>query len=192
MDDDQNTLAGNTSCLLTWLFGVLFNGPHENMARLDKGGTTSMRFFVAGVPVPKGSAKAFVVKGRAVVTQDNGEKQKPWASSISWLAQQSMNGNPLMLGPVIITLVFIMPRPKAHYGTGRNSASIKENAPYWHTAKPDLDKLIRCVKDALTGVVYKDDSQVVQLDRCTKSYGPTPGVTIMVTDIHAQAVRGHQ
>ncbi len=32
-----------------------------------------------------------------------------------------------------------------------------------HTKKPDLDKLARALKDALKGVLYHDDAQVVVL-----------------------------
>ncbi len=138
-------------------------------------------FFVAGTPVPKGSAKAFVVKGRAIVTQDNGAKQKPWASAISYTAAQHKSA--LIIGPVSISVIFTMPRLKGHYGTGSKAALIKQNAPLYHTSKPDLDKLLRCVKDALTGVIWKDDSQVAIVSRLSKSYGDRPGVLITVEEL---------
>jgi len=129
-----------------------------------------IEFFVPGTPVPKGSAKAFVVKGRAVVTQDNGSKQKPWASSISYTAQQVMQGQRPFQGPIEIGLLFIMPRPKGHYGSGKNCYQIKTSSPVHHVVKPDLDKLVRCVKDALTGVVWGDDSQVCRMSDVSKQY----------------------
>jgi len=45
---------------------------------------TYRRFFVEGTPITKGSAKAFVNPrtGRAVVVQDNAERQRPWAMLI--------------------------------------------------------------------------------------------------------------
>ena len=144
-----------------------------------------IRFFVPGVPVPKGSAKAFVVKGRAVVTQDNGAKQKPWASSISYVAQQAKMeaGCGMYLGPVSIRLEFTMPRLMSHYGTGKNAGQVKATAPFWHTSKPDLDKLVRCVKDALTGVLWKDDSQVAMMPSVKKVYGDGPGVIIEIQSL---------
>lgn len=126
--------------------------------------------FVPGIPVPKGSAKAFVVKGRAIVTQDNGAKQKPWASSISYTAMQAMRFEKPVSGPVSISLTFYMPRPKGHYGSGKNSALVKDSAPQHHVSKPDLDKLCRCVLDALTGVVWNDDSQVCRMPEVEKLY----------------------
>ena len=53
-------------------------------------------------------------------------------------------------GPVLLDLTFVLPRPK----------SLPKRVSY-HLKKPDVDKLARCVLDGLTGVVYRDDSQVV-------------------------------
>ena len=52
-----------------------------------------------------------------------------------------------------LELEFVMPRPKS---TPKKStpAAIK---------RPDLDKLVRAVMDAITGVVVVDDSQIVHL-----------------------------
>lgn len=134
-------------------------------------------FFVPGVPVPKGSAKAYVNKhtGRAQVMQDNREKQKPWASAITLTAME--RGVKGTLSPVGVYLSFYMPRLKSHFGTGKNSHVVKPNAPYLHVSKPDLDKLVRCVLDALTGVAWHDDSQVFEV-HAKKIYRDQPGVLI--------------
>jgi Holliday junction resolvase RusA-like endonuclease len=47
------------------------------------------------------------------------------------------------------------------------------------TVPPDLDKQIRSILDALTGVAYGDDSQVTRI-LASKEYG-SPGVEIEVT-----------
>ena len=140
-------------------------------------------FFVPGTPIPKGSAKAFYIKalGRAVVTQDNGEKQKPWASMIAVVAQEHFPAP--IEGPVMIAVAFKMPRLKGHYGSGKNAGIVKASAPIYHTAKPDLDKLLRCVKDALTGIAWKDDSQVAIVAHLSKMYGDRPGATIKISEI---------
>lgn len=140
-------------------------------------------FFVGGVPIPKGSAKAFVVKAkktgklRAVVTQDNSERQKPWASIISVTAQEK--GVPLFQGGVELRITFHMPRPKGHYGTGKNATVLKLDAPRWPTGTPDLDKLVRLVGDSLTGIAWKDDSQIV-VTKAAKIYSETPGAVITI------------
>lgn len=138
-------------------------------------------FFVAGVPVPKGSAKAFMRPGSKfpTVMQDNRDKQKPWASAIGYTAQQS-GVQCIEHGPVAISVTFYLPRLKGHYGTGKNAGTVKLSAPTYHTSKPDLDKLLRCVKDALTGIAWKDDAQVAVVNELEKVYSSHPGALITI------------
>jgi Holliday junction resolvase RusA-like endonuclease len=57
------------------------------------------------------------------------------------------------LAPMILRAVFWLPRPK----------SLPKNVLY-HTKKPDLDNLIKACKDALSGIFFRDDSQIIHLD----------------------------
>ena len=52
--------------------------------------------------------------------------------------------------------------------------------------RPDLDKLCRACLDSLTGIVWRDDAQVVRLE-ASKGYG-APGVVIWVEPIAAREV----
>lgn len=113
-----------------------------------------IEFEVYGVPVPKGSTKAFFRPGMKypVVTHDNA-KTKPWQEAIVCAAREAGQGRPPADGPVALLLKFYMPRPK--------SAPRYVRLP---VRKPDLDKLVRCVKDGLTRAgLYRDDSQVVEV-----------------------------
>lgn len=47
------------------------------------------------------------------------------------------------------------------------------------TTKPDVDNLAKAVTDAMNGVVYEDDSQIVELV-CGKYYGAEPRVMVTV------------
>jgi len=134
-----------------------------------------IEFFVPGIPVAKGSAKAFFNKKtkRAFVTQDNLARQKPWVSLISLKAEQA--GVPLCDGPVELEMIFRMPRPKAHF----NKKGLKDNAPNWHVSTPDIDKLQRAVLDALTAILYHDDRQVCNV-RAIKQYALTPGLWLRI------------
>ena len=69
-------------------------------------------------------------------------------------------------GPVRMSLDFYL--SKGH--------TVKRLLP---TVPPDLDKLIRAVLDALTGIAYQDDAQVVEL-LTSKKYGAEPGVDISI------------
>ena len=120
-----------------------------------------VEFEVYGKPQPAGSKRAFVnpKSGRAIVTDANA-KSKPWKQEVAAVAHQAMAGRGVFTGPVRMLLEFHVARPKGHYGTGRNAAVLKGSAPRHPTSKPDVTKLIRGVEDAMTGVVYRDDSQV--------------------------------
>ena len=114
----------------------------------------NIQFTVYGKPEPQGSMKAFMRKGARfpVVTSDN-KNLKSYRQNLSVvaLAQCRAEGfNPIpKKTPVEIELTFYFSRP----------ASRSKRAAF--TVKPDLDKLMRAVGDALTGICFEDDSQIV-------------------------------
>jgi Holliday junction resolvase RusA-like endonuclease len=68
--------------------------------------------------------------------------------------------------PVQLGLEFYVCRPKTtHYGSGRNERTLNAVglASRYPTGRPDLSNLIKLAEDALTGVVWQDDDQVVRL-----------------------------
>lgn len=135
----------------------------------------TIEFRVFGIPQTKGSTKAFMRPGARypTVTNDN-VKNKGWAATVSGEAQwaaRGIKGLPLR-GPVSLTLTFHLKKPKS-YPKRRELPAIK---------KPDLDKLVRSVKDALTGVLYLDDSQVIA-HIASKRYGNQPGAEIMLMEV---------
>lgn len=141
----------------------------------------SIEFFVPGIPVAKGSAKGFCLPNsrRVIITQTNRDKQKPWASLIAVMARNA--GVTPIRGPVKLSMSFYFPRPKSHYRTGKNAHLLTDDAPAFHTSRPDGDKLTRCVWDALTGVAYLDDSQVAAWGSGEKMYSDTrPGCVIRI------------
>lgn len=146
---------------------------------------------VIGTPAPQGSHRGFVVNGRAVITQDN-KKTKPWrqdvkATALNELADR-MPWTPYD-GPVEVQISFRMPRPRYHYGTGRNSHQLKPSAPTFVDKKPDIDKLTRSTLDALTEAgVWRDDSQVASMV-LHKEYATDqpPGAHILVFPLNAVA-----
>lgn len=111
-----------------------------------------IEFVVYSDPLPKGSARAFVPKGwtRPVITSAT-KGLKDWERKIAAAAQMKASGT-LLIGPVRLTIRFVLTRPK----------SLPKKTTD-HTKRPDLDKLIRGATDALTGVIWKDDSQVVSI-----------------------------
>ena len=139
-----------------------------------------LEFFVPGVPQPGGSKRGFnnPKTGRVIITDAN-PKAASWKDTVSSYALKvPMNREEFSRGPIQVVCTFVMPRPRSHYGTGKNAGKLKPNAPFYHTSKPDSTKLFRSTEDALTGVIWKDDAQVMSMLR--KIYGEMPGAYITI------------
>jgi Holliday junction resolvase RusA-like endonuclease len=122
----------------------------------------ALEFIVLGKPAPQGSK----VKTRYGAIMESNKRLPGWrtamvdaavaaAEAAQWVTAQC---------PVTLEASFCFARPRSHYGSGRNTGSIKTSAPgMLHTQKPDGDKLARALFDALTiaGVV-RDDSYIAQ------------------------------
>lgn len=89
----------------------------------------------------------------------NYDPSKNDKSDFLWQVKKNAPPNPLDQ-PLHLKLTFSFPRPKSHYGTGKNSNVLKANAPIYHTARPDIDNLIKFVLDALNTIYWRDDSCV--------------------------------
>lgn len=142
-----------------------------------------LEFFVAGMAKPAGSKSAFrhPQTGRIIVTHANA-KTKDWMDSVRWFAMQVTNRMVPWTEPVRLSVVFLKHRPQNHYGSGRNEGTLKSSAPEHDTTVPDLTKLTRAVEDALTGIVWKDDKQVVE-QHTNKRYcrgDEKPGAQILI------------
>lgn len=149
------------------------------------GGVVTLTFTAFGTPVPQGSTRAFVANGRAVTTSAN-SNLRPWRdtmASAARLAMQEAAQEPLC-GPVMVCATFTLPRPKS-----------RPQRDVWPDRRPDGDKLLRGLLDALTGPVLKDDAQVCRI-RVDKRYVgdpaalPEPGVQVLVKPLAAAGYRG--
>jgi Holliday junction resolvase RusA-like endonuclease len=144
-----------------------------------------LQFEVEGVPAPQGSKKAVPHRttGRVMMIDVNSPALKAWRRLVSLKATNALAWNPspeLREGGLAVEVVFFLPRPKSHRRTGRNAHLLRADAPEF-PGKPDLDKLVRAVFDALTDVVWTDDSQVVSV-QASKVFadGFEPGAYVTV------------
>jgi Holliday junction resolvase RusA-like endonuclease len=137
--------------------------------------STDIEFFIPGIPCPGGSKRAFVLKRRdgslvmrgdsgtpvINITDDAGARNKKWKQVCSFYGVQAMSGKLASTSALSVSFHFYMPRPKHHFGTGKNKEIVKADAPKFHIVKPDTTKLIRAVEDALTSICWMDDAQIV-------------------------------
>lgn len=140
-----------------------------------------VEFFVPGKRIATaGSKTAFRTVGGQMVYRHASKFTKPWMDTVKMFALGAFTGD-IQKGPLGLIIWFQMLRPKGHYGTGRNAGILKESAPKYPTTKPDLSKCVRAIEDALTGIVWKDDSQVVYL-QTGKMYAEKTGAHIVIVD----------
>ena len=123
---------------------------------------TSIHFTVYGKAEPAGSKTAGVTKTGRRFVRDANPSAAAWKAEVKQAAGKEMKGRLLLEGPLRLAIYIRKARPKGHYGTGRNAGTLKESAPGYATTKPDTTKLIRAIEDAMTGVVYRDDAQIVE------------------------------
>lgn len=129
-----------------------------------------IRFTAFGQPQTAGSKRAFALKRRdgSLVTRANGSpvinvtddnaKSKDWRRTVAYEARQVFKGE-LLRGALRVSFTFYRPRPQGHLGKTGLTKTGRES-PY-PTTKPDALKLARAAEDALTGVVWGDDAQIV-------------------------------
>lgn len=147
-------------------------------------------FTVHGTAATAGSKRGFYNRkdGRVIVTDDN-TRSRPWKAQVADAAARALsNPDGPLRGPLLLELTFWVRRPKGHFGTGRNADKIKPGAPSHPIVKPDLLKLARAVEDALTGIVYGDDAQIVT-EVLQKAY-TTGSARVDVRLVPVQAANG--
>lgn len=147
------------------------------------------RFTVPGKPVPQGSKTAIPTRGRPVLVEGNRAKLKPYRSLVAMACAEAMQGAELLVGPVALKLFLYFPRPLAHYVAGKRERGLRADAPWRVATRPDAEKVARAVCDALTGVAFRDDAQVAELE-VVKVYGDPPRTEVQLAPIVALRAEG--
>jgi Holliday junction resolvase RusA-like endonuclease len=121
-----------------------------------------LAFVAYGIPAPKGSKRGFFNKhtGRVALVESS-SREKPWRQDVSEAALRARNGAAPLDGPLVLRLVFTMPKPK----------SAPKSRRTFPDRKPDIDKLQRSVLDALVSAgAIADDARVVEVTRLAKVF----------------------
>ena len=134
-----------------------------------------IEFRCPGLPAPQGSKRAVRLKNGRTVLLESSARVKPDRAPLALVARQAWPGPP-SAGAVALEVVFRFPRPKSHL---RASGEVRASAPAI-PSRPDLDKLVRALGDALTGIVYLDDGQVGRWV-ATKEWGDTAETVVRIT-----------
>ncbi|WP_186045281.1 RusA family crossover junction endodeoxyribonuclease [Burkholderia gladioli] len=142
------------------------------------GALRSVAFEVLGAPVAKGRPK-FARRGARVTTYTPA-KTESYEGHVKFKARLAMRGEPPYAGPVRLVIYIAVPIPASWSQKRQAEAAAGEIGA---TKKPDEDNVVKALKDAMNGIVYLDDSQVVS-NHIEKFYAREPGVRIEATELN--------
>jgi Holliday junction resolvase RusA-like endonuclease len=115
-------------------------------------------FIVPTIPKPQPRQRHRVITsgGRAFAHNYTPTKDpvNAFKATVQMAAAQAYEGAPLA-GPLEVDMQFVMPRPKSLVWKKRPMPR------QWDARKPDRDNLMKSVQDALNGLLWADDSQIV-------------------------------
>lgn len=139
-----------------------------------------IQFRVSVLPVAQPRSRAVSIDGHAAVYA--APKSHPihaFKATVRLAAHESLiklGAAAPLEGPLQLTTEFILPRPAA------KCWKTKPTPSYWHTGKPDVDNLWKAVADSLTGLIWRDDSQiaVASIYKRVAAGGEQPGMIVQV------------
>ena len=120
---------------------------------------------LAGAPRGKGRPRFARATGRAYTPAHT----RSFQDALRYAAQEVMNGQSPLEGPITIVMVAIIPIPSSWSEKKRRAA---REGHIWPTVKPDGDNILKQT-DALNQIVFVDDKQIV--DQTGKKRWAEPG-----------------
>src|SRR5574343_2085618 len=130
----------------------------------------SISLIITGTPNAKKRPR-FVRRGKFVGTYNCQETEE---GRFKWELAARTTDRHIIETPIRLICGFFMPIPAS---ISKKQRALYEGCAVKHTKKPDLDNLVKFVKDCCNGVLWKDDAQVFSLT-ATKAYHPNPATEI--------------
>lgn len=138
------------------------------------------KFIVYGDPVAQGRPR-FTTKGGKARAYDP-QKSSDFKEYVALVASQH-RPKELLTGALELTVIFYRPLTKVIEKSEKKMAEV-EAGTLLPITKPDVDNYAKGVKDALKGIIWKDDSQVTDLI-ARKRYSDTPRIEIEIWTVVA-------
>lgn len=154
----------------------------------------TIEFWVPGTPATAGSKTPVPIyrgKGRyrqqigtRVLdgqTKEQREKKKAWRRHVQAMAREAMRESGWCLTnenqALALSLLIVRRRPKDHMREGQYAGLVKDWALELRPiTQPDATKVLRAAEDALTGVLWNDDAQIVD-QHVHRIYGDQIGMS---------------
>ena len=137
-----------------------------------------LMFEIPGSPIGQGRPKFSTINGHAKAYDP--EKSRNYKAYVRILATQAMKENDfeMITGPCAIKIFSYFSLPPPTLPQFKEAALASKERP---TKKPDADNIVKATLPALNGLVYKDDSCIVELS-CVKYYSDVPRVEVYVDE----------
>lgn len=127
------------------------------------------------IPKPKERPRAAIIGGHARIFTPKATEAYEKEIRAAWIKQ---NGNVPEEYPMRARIYFGLPIPKSETKKNKVQMLARKIFP---TKKPDLDNMAKAVLDALNGVAYKDDCQIVTM-LSKKNYAEVPYVKVFLDE----------
>jgi len=127
---------------------------------------------------PVGKQRARYVKRGNFVQAYTPEKTRTYETLIRESAKHAMGESEPLETPVSLYLYIRVPIPASATKKRLQAISDGTEKPI---RKPDASNILKSVEDGMNSVIYKDDSQIVNI-HVTKVYSSVPGVDICVKE----------
>jgi Holliday junction resolvase RusA-like endonuclease len=145
-----------------------------------------LAFTVPGTP--QGKLRPRIVKIGGFSRLAAPKQTVSYENLVAHTAQVAMAGADLFDGPCSVTLDIVCQIPASWSQKKQLQAQLGRVLP---TTKPDIDNVEKAIFDALNGVVWRDDVQVVRVMKA-KRYGGVPGVTVQIEAVSAAVSEAQQ
>ena len=126
---------------------------------------------IPGKPIAKKRPR-FYRRGKFVGTYNDQQTEE---GRFILLAREQYSDE-LIVGPIDLWVRFYMPIPKS---TPKKNIESMKLGLIRHTKRPDLDNLLKFLKDCLNGIIWKDDSQICRIE-AVKCYGEDPMTEVRI------------
>ncbi len=131
-------------------------------------------FTIYGEAVAKARARTFTNKHTGKIVTFTPSRTRAWEETIKLQAISQMQpGMPVEDAPLVLDVIFYRSYPK--------SMSRKKRLTALPIQRPDTDNLLKSVKDALNGIIWRDDSQITTC-HAAKRYDDRARVEITVQE----------
>lgn len=143
-----------------------------------------IKFTIPGEPCAQGRPRFSTLGGYVkAIDPAKSRNQKAFVKYLATTAAKQQGWTYTDL-PLYVEIIAYMGIPKSKPKKWRTAAIRGQERP---TKKPDVDNLFKLVTDALSGVIYADDKQIVSC-RVQKWYSEEPRTEVKIAEVIDNAV----